>query len=303
MRNALSGEQYSLTAGPYTAVVTEQGAGLRELAHGGEALVLAYGPQEPAPAAFGQLLIPWPNRVDHGRYEWDGVPYQLDVNEPAYDCAIHGLARWLPWRVVERENHRVRLACRLLGTPGYPFRLALEAEYSLDAGQGLTVSVRSRNEGETAAPYAHGAHPYLTTGEPIDGCTVTAPGRRHLPVNDRMIPYGSPEPVEGTPFDLREGRRLGDLKIDRAFTDLDRDEAGRAWVHLAGSARTTSFWADATHPWLELYTADEVPERLRRQGFGVEPMTSPPNALASGIDLHTLEPGASLAGSWGIRLG
>ncbi|MFI6317792.1 aldose 1-epimerase family protein [Nonomuraea sp. NPDC050556] len=301
MGNALSGEQYSITAGAYAAVVTEQGAGLRELTRRGEALILTYGVEEPAPAAFGQLLIPWPNRIDRGRYTWEGRPYQLDVNEPRYDCAIHGLVRWLSWGLVERQADRVRLACRLLGTPGYPFRLALEAEYALHAEDGLTIRVTARNEGEAPAPYAHGAHPYLTAGEPIDSCTVQAPGRRHLPVDDRMIPRGPAEPVDGTPYDLRQGRVLGGLRIDRAFTDLDRDEDGRGWVHLTGAARTTSFWLDGAHPWLELYTADNVPSAQRRHGLGVEPMTSPPNAFGSGTDVITLKQGEDFTGSWGIK--
>ncbi|WP_344659444.1 hypothetical protein [Catenulispora subtropica] len=67
MSDFVTGEQYEITAGPYSAVITEAGAGLRELTHEGGHLILAHGPDEPAPAAFGQLLIPGPNRVDRGR--------------------------------------------------------------------------------------------------------------------------------------------------------------------------------------------------------------------------------------------
>ncbi|MEW2128592.1 hypothetical protein AB0891_33370 [Streptomyces sp. NPDC007259] len=58
MSENTTGEQYQLTAGDYAATVTETGAGLRELIHRGEPLLLSYGPDDPAPAAFGQLLIP-----------------------------------------------------------------------------------------------------------------------------------------------------------------------------------------------------------------------------------------------------
>ncbi|MGI5164627.1 aldose 1-epimerase family protein [Spirillospora sp. CA-253888] len=301
MQTALSGEQYALSAGDYAAVVTECGAGLRSLTCAGRPLVLSYAADEVAPAAFGQLLVPWPNRIDRGRYTWQGAEYRLDINEPEYDCAIHGLARWLPWHPVERSPEAVGLACRLPGTPGYPFVLALRADYALDADDGLTVRLTARNEGDLTAPYAHGAHPYLTTGDPIDVCTVQLPGARHLPVDDRMIPRGPAEPVADTPFDLRSPRVLGDLRIDRAFTDLDRDLDGRAWVHLDGPSRTTSFWLDEAHPWLEVYTADAVPEDRRRRGLGVEPMTAPPNAFATGADVTALAPGDTRTGSWGIK--
>ncbi|MFI0445098.1 aldose 1-epimerase family protein [Actinomadura sp. 6N118] len=300
MSEPITGAQYEISAGPYRAVVTEAGAALRTLTHHGNPLILTHGADEAAPAAFGQLLIPWPNRVDRGRYSYDGEEHQLDVSEPAFGGAIHGLVRWSPWRLSERRPDGVTLTHRLLGSAGYPFRLDLEAGYSLDPDRGLTVRITAANAGSRTAPYGHGAHPYLTVGEPIDACTLTVPADHYLPVNDRMIPDGPPREVAGTSYDLRDGRVLGDLTIDNAFTGLARDTDGLAWVHLAGSRHTTSFWMDDAHPWLEVFTADTIPAGTRRQGIGVEPMTCPPNAFVSGIDLIDLKPGARHTGSWGI---
>lgn len=299
MSESITGEQYALSAGPYQAVVTESGASLRELTHRGRALVLSHGADEPAPAAFGQLLIPWPNRVDRGRYEYGGAAHQLDVSEPGRDCAIHGLVRWASWRAAEHEPGRVRLTHRLLATAGYPFRLDLEAEYSLDAADGLHVRITARNTGTATAPYGHGAHPYLTAGEPIDSCTVTLGADRYLPVDERMIPSGPSADVTGTKYDLRAGPLLSDRRIDNAFTDLNRDGDGRVWVILSGGARTVRLWADEAHPWMEIYTADNAPNP--RDGLGVEPMTCPPNAFVTGEGVLNLEPGAEFTGAWGIQ--
>ncbi|MEU5881789.1 aldose 1-epimerase family protein [Spirillospora sp. NPDC047279] len=301
MSEPTTGAQYEITAGPYRAVVTEGGAGLRELACGPDALILTHDADEPAPAAFGQLLIPWPNRVDRGRYAYGGTEHRLDISEPGLDCAIHGLVRWSPWVLAEHSADRVRLTHRLLASGGYPFALALEADYSLHPDDGLTVRVTARNVGSRTAPYGHGAHPYIRVDEPIDECTVTVPGGRYLAVDERMLPDGPPRDVDGTPYDLRGGRRLGDQRIDNAYTDLTRDEGGLAWVHLTGASRTTSFWLDGAHPWLEIFTADTIPAETRRQGLGVEPMTCPPNAFASGVDVVDLKPGETHTGSWGIR--
>jgi aldose 1-epimerase len=299
----LTGAQYEIVAGPYRAVVTEQGAGLRELTHQGLPLILPHGADEPVPAALGQLLIPWPNRVDRGGYAFEGHIHQLDLSEPENDCAIHGLVRFSPWTAVEHQSGRVRLAYRLLGAPGYPYRLDLTADYALDAEEGLTVRLSALNVGSRTAPYGHGAHPYITVDEPIDDCVVTVTADRWLPVNDRMIPNGPPQDVAGTPYDLREGRKLEALSLDNAFTGLRRDAAGRAWIRLNGGGRTTSLWADEAHPWLEVYTADQVPGDRRRRGLGAEPMTCPPNAFGSGFDMIRLEPGAQAGGSWGIIAG
>jgi aldose 1-epimerase len=118
----------------------------------------------------------------------------------------------------------------------------------------------------------------------------------------RQLPTGT-ERVDGTAFDFRAARRLGDQPIDFAFRDLARDDAGRAWVHLAGiDGHTASLWVDDTYPFIEIYTADTLAPARRRRGLGTEPMTCAPNGLQTGDDVIRLEPGASVTTAWGATL-
>ena len=65
-----------------------------------------------------------------------------------------------------------------------------------------------------------------------------------------------------------------------------------------------ALWADEAHPWLEVYTLDEVPATCAVRGLGAEPMTCPPNAFVTGTDLSTLKPGGDDSrASWGITAG
>jgi aldose 1-epimerase len=296
----LSGHQYEIAAGPYHATITERGGGLRTLSCDGIPLILSYQADEIAPAAFGQLLAPWPNRIDHGRYTHHGAVHELDINERELDTAIHGLVRWDTWTAGAHERHRVVLGHRLLGRPGYPFRLDLTVEYVLDVRAGLTVRLAAANAGSGPAPYAHGAHPYLTLGRPIDECEVMLPGTSYLPVDGRGIPAGPPEDVAGTPYDFGERRSLGGTRLNNAYTALRRDAAGMAWARLSAGDLTVALWADATHPWLQVYSGDDIPGDGRRMGLAVEPMTCPPNAFATGQDVIDLAPGHTATGSWGI---
>ena len=299
----LSGDQYEISAGPYTAVVTEQGASLRALAHDDRPLILSHDADEPPPAAAGQLLAPWPNRIDHGRYSFDGEIHLLPINEGELDNAIHGLVRFAPWRVSSREPHRVVLTHRLLGYSGYPFRLDLTVEYSLTADGGLTVRQSARNTGSRVAPYGHGAHPYLTVGRPLDECELLVTAGRYLETDRRAIPVGGPADVAGTPYDFREPRRLGDTAINNPYTGLVRDGDGRAWVRLSDRSHAVALWAGEGHPWLEIYTRDEVPGPTHRGALGAEPMTCPPNSFVTGVDLIALKPGEETSGRWGITAG
>ena len=70
---APSGEQIEITAGDQQAVVVEVGGGLRSYSAGGRDLVDGYGADEMSSSGRGQVLIPWPNRLQDGSYEFDGT--------------------------------------------------------------------------------------------------------------------------------------------------------------------------------------------------------------------------------------
>jgi aldose 1-epimerase len=296
----LSGNQYEISAGPYEAIVTEQGGTLRTLVHDGRPLILSHEADEPVPAAAGQLLAPWPNRIDHGRYSFGGESHSLPINEGDLDNAIHGLVRFESWAAAEHEPHRVRLTHRLLGHSGYPFRLDLTVEYTLDAAGGLTVRQSAHNAGSRVAPYGHGAHPYLTLGRPLDECELLVTAGRYLEIDERAVPERETREVTGTPYDFRTPRRIGDTAINNPYTALDHDDDGRAWVRLRDGERSVALWAGEGHPWLEIYTRDEVTDETRRTGLGAEPMTCPPNSFVTGTDLIALKPGEDTTGLWGI---
>jgi aldose 1-epimerase len=282
--------------------VVEVGGGLRELFDGDRPLLDGYAEAEVCGGARGQLLIPWPNRVDGGRYSFADQPRQLALTEPDRACAIHGFTRWSSWHPEAEGPERVLLTHRLHPHPGWPHALALSVEYTLHAEDGLTVRLTAVNVGGSELPYGCGAHPYLTVGAPsLDACTLELKAATRLLTDARGIPTG-PEAVEGTPYDFRTPRSLNGVQLDHAFTDLTRDAEGRAWVTLRGpDGAAVSLWVDEGHPWIEIFTGDHLKDPTRRRkGLGVEPMSCPPNAFASGKDVRVLAPGASATHTWGI---
>ncbi len=294
-----SGEQIEIELGDQRVVVTEVGAGLRVYSVGGRNVVNGYSDDEMATAGRGQVLIPWPNRLQDGQYEFEGRQHQLPLTEPERSNAIHGLVRWSVWSVAEREPDRVVMELRLHPQPGYPFTLDLGIEYAL-SDQGLSVRTTATNVGPDRCPYACGAHPYLSVGtETVDATVLRAPARTVLQADGRGIPTGA-TPVAGTEYDFREPRAVADTKLDHGFTDLERDEDGLARVVLtnADGGAALTLWVDETYPYLMLFTGD-LPD-VERAALAVEPMTCPPNAFRSGESLIVLEPGGSVTSTWGI---
>lgn len=303
MTGCPSGEQFEIVFGDQQAAIVEVGGGVREYDVGGRPVLDPYPVDAMCDGAHGAPLIPWPNRLGDGRYRFDGVDHRVGLTEPEKANAIHGFLRWRSWHAVERDAARVVMATTLHPLTGYPFALDVRIAYEL-GDDGLTVTTTAINNGAEACPYGAGHHPYLSPGTGlINRCTVELDARTRVTTDrERQLPTGT-EDVAGTRFDFSGGKRLGDAEIDDAFTDLARDESGRAWVRMtAPDGSCAALWVDEHYPYLELYTGDTLAPDRRRLGLGAEPMTCPPNALQSGEQAIRLEPGESATTRWGCQL-
>ncbi len=299
-----SGEQFQIAHGDQHATIVEVGGGVREYVSGGRDVLHPYPLEAMCDGAHGAPLIPWPNRLADGRYSFDGTDYQLALTEPAKRNAIHGLLRWRSWRALEHSDQRVVMGIRLHPMTGWAFTLDVSIAYTL-ADDGLTVETRATNVGDVVCPWGSGQHPYLApgAGAKVDDCTLElAAGFRILTDAERQLPIGR-EPVEGTDYDFHSARPIDSLEIDHAFSDLERDADGRAWLRMGcPDGCTLELWSDQTYPLMQVYTADTLAPARRRTGLGAEPMSCPPNALASGELIVRLEPGDSQVARWGVLL-
>lgn len=299
---APTGEQWTIGHGSFEATVVEVGGGLRALTRDGVDLVAGYGAEEPCGSSRGQQLMPWPNRIRDGRYTWDGVEHQLPITEVPRGNASHGLVRWALWELVEHEASSVTVGYRLHPQSGWDHHLDLRTTYVLD-DSGLVVTTAARNVGTAAAPFGYGAHPYLTIGDsPLSQVQLTVPADQWVEVDDRLLPVAVRE-IEGTEWDLREGRALGGTQLDTAYTGLRRDDDGMWRVQVVSEpAGAVVLWADDAFPWLQVFTGIADGSR-GAAGIAVEPMSCPAEAFNSGTSLIRLEPGDEWTGTWGISPG
>lgn len=294
----LSGEQYSISAGPYRATVVEVGAGLRQLTCRGVDVTVPYSEDVLTPKCAGQVLVPWPNRLRGGRYTFLGQKLQLALTEPDEGNAIHGLARWARWVPTVRQRSRITLTQDIVPQNGYPFEVRVEITYALHAELGLSVSMSAHNHGRGPAPFGAGFHPYLSThGAALDATTVRVPARQRLLVDDASVPVGM-QSVAGTPYDLRRGRRLKALRMDAGFTGL-HVERGRGSAEVRSRSGGARVWFDETFRYLQVFTWEDLAGA--GPGVAVEPMTCAPDAFNSTSGLIVLDPGGTWTGSFGIQ--
>jgi aldose 1-epimerase len=292
--------EHNISFGPYTAIVTQRSGALRELRHDGRDLVITFGPEGEIPDYRGTICAPWPNRLADGAYAYGGVKYQAEINEPERGTALHGLVIGKTWEVQHQGPSSISLGTTVSSGPEYPGDLDVAVSYELKE-DGLHSTVRAHNSGQQTAPYGVCPHPYLVAGPaPLDEWTLQMPAATFLDVTpDRLLPVQTAA-VEGHDFDFREERRLGSVEIDHAFTDIETTSRSASVRVFDPSGSGVELEWDDQWPWLQIHTADK-PTGPTRLGLAVEPMTCPPDAFNSGVDLVELAPGATHEATWIIR--
>ncbi|MEJ3657379.1 aldose 1-epimerase family protein [Actinomycetes bacterium KLBMP 9759] len=291
-----TGEQFEIVSGDVRAVVTEVGAGLRALEVAGAPYVESFPVDARPPRGAGAVLVPWPNRVAKGRWSWNGREQQLALSEPTAGNAIHGLLRHTLYQAGERSADAVTLHAVVAPQPGWPVPLDTSIRFAVGAG-GLTVTHTVRNVGTEPVPFGVGAHPYIRAGgSATDDSVLTLAATTLLPL-DGGLPTGPARPIDADP-DL-SGELRGTV-LDHAFGGCVPTDGDSLVRHrLTGPEGGVELWAEPVFGWVQVFTPDDHPGRGR--AVAVEPMTCPPDALNSGIDLLTVAPGETWSGSWGIR--
>ena len=283
---------FTLTSDGVVARISDLGATLVALAtpdrtgrDGGIVLGLddaaGYASREPGANPFlGATVGRVANRTAGAVFELDGATHVLDANEPPnhlHGGRIGSFERE-PWDVVDATGDR--LALRLVspgGTGGYPGTVTATAEFVVAAGE-LAIAYRATTD--RATPVNMTQHAYLNlAGE--DGATVldhelTVAADRWTPVDAGLIPTGATPSVVATPYDLRAGRRLGDV-----VADLADDPAGgmdhNLWLEgPAGELREVATlrdpgsgrWLrlDSDQPCLQVYTGNRLGRTVGRDG-------------------------------------
>jgi aldose 1-epimerase len=304
---APTGEQYEIVrttaAGTARAVITELAAGIREFQIGGVDLVEPFPVTSSPQSASGIVLSPWPNRVRDGKWTWtaaDGTEQtlQLPLTEPALGNASHGLLRFTAYQLADKGADFVELAATIFPQNGYPFLVDTTVRYEL-TDDGLAVTHSFANGGESDAPVAVGAHPYFRLGE-VDTreLQLTVHASSHFELDEKLIPVAQ-KPVDGTEFDLRAPRRVGDLDLNEGYADAG---PGDLAVLTAPDGSSVTLWGNDAFRFLQVYTHRSfatLPEGA--VALALEPMTAPTDAFNSGLGLKRLAPHETWSATWGIR--
>ncbi len=237
-----------------------------------------------------------------------GREYRLPVNEPARGHSIHGFACEQAFRVTRRGPYYVACILDSSEHPNlksiWPWAFRFELEY--EVGNGLRLTAKIVNSGDTVMPFGFGAHPYfhapLNPAARRDALMLQLDADARWPLDSRLIPTGAAIPLADK-FDLRAPRLLAAETYDDAFRMAPSSDARapRARMIDPSLKLAVEVRADAAFGDFVVYAPAGNPV------VALEPYTCGPDAFnlsARGIDagMRELAPGQSFEAGFEIRL-
>ena len=166
---------------------------------------------------FGAIVGRYANRIAYGRFSIDGVTYQLALNDGDRPNALHGGVKGFYTRVFKAIPMKTPRGPSLVlkhfshdGEEGYPGNLDLTVIYTLTNENELKIEYRATTDKPTVVNLTHHSYFNLSGEGTILDHDLMINADRYTPVDENLIPTGEIAPVEGTPYDLRSFRKLGD---------------------------------------------------------------------------------------------
>ena len=292
-------ESISISGFGYKADVSLRGGGLQGLWLHGHPITTSYVDFDSRIGAEGDILAPFPGRINHGCYQFDGKDYSLPLNERSGVHAIHGFVRSLRWDVVTQSNTEVVVGVQTDPVVGYPFALRLQLKYTITE-TGLEVTANVENLSQECAPFAIGFHSYFVAGDDfVDTCSLAVPFDRVLEFEE-LIPTGTILDVAAAGVDFRRSRLIGLQVIDNCFVS---PLGTKPVVCLTGKDLKVEVWMDVdAYPNCVLFTGDTLVDGRKRRALAIEPMS----CASDGFNhpewgLTRLSTGDVWGGTWGVR--
>ncbi|MCF7948319.1 MAG: aldose 1-epimerase [Spirochaetia bacterium] len=243
----------------------------------------------------GRILFPFDDRVHGGRYRFAGETYQLPINDPDGQDALHGFlyAQKLELALSEatQEYATAVLEGEVDAKPGYPFCLHIRLQYTLSS-KGFLLDVQIKNSGTVAAPYSIGWHPYFRlTEENVNPLKLLIPADRFLETDEKLVPSGRFLPVAGSRLDFRASSAIGSRELDHGYLN----PAG----YMECSGENTKIRIEQS----QLFAYSQVFVPPARSSVALEPISAATDAFNKpDLGLRVLQPGERDHGRILVRL-
>lgn len=173
----------------------------------------------------GCIIGRYGNRIAKGNFELDGTSYQLPINNN--ENHLHGGPEGFHnqvWEVVSVDDNSILMTYLSKdGEMGYPGNLSVEVTYAINDKNELLIAYKATTD--KATPINLTNHAFFNLAGQAKGSIndhlLMLNADHFTPVDEGLIPLGEIRSVEGSPFDFRRAKTIGqDLNQQATDTQL-----------------------------------------------------------------------------------
>jgi len=232
---------------------------------------------------FGATIGRYANRIAHAEFSLDGKTHHLPANngENTLHGGTAGFNRGLWHRVGPTSGNSIQLKyVSADGDQGFPGQLTVRVTYTLTDADELKISYEARTTAPTIVNLTN--HSYFNLAGAGMGDVsqerITIQASAYTPVDAANIPTGDIESVQGTDFDFRAAKSLGEHLQSASDPSVVKSQVYDINLVLDGGARLRkvalvqdpgsglSMEVSTTEPGMQLYTPNFTRGRLIGKG-------------------------------------
>ena len=213
---------------------------------------------------FGSIVGRVINRINKGKFELNGINYQLDINRSPNHLhgGITGFGKTIwNFETDEKENSITFSVKSKDGDGGYPGNVNVRAKYKL-AGKKLTIEISGTVDRET--PLNMGQHNYFNlcsqSEENYNICNhlLYLNASSFTETDQNLIPTGKILSTEGTKMHFYKKKKIGNISLDDNFILNTGNTIDNLAAELINPYNDLSLklWTD--QPGIQVYNASNL---------------------------------------------
>lgn len=243
------------------------------------------------------LLLPFPNRIAGGCYTFEGKKYQLTLNEPQRNNAIHGFLHNAIFEHCSTNISDTSVSLTMKynyngENRGFPFSFKVIITHTLKANGRFRCHTKVINNGNSNMPIGVGWHPNIYAGNntTINTMQLQLPSPLIELEADplTLLPTGHTKPNTN----WEQPKYLAETMLDTCF-QLPANTENRTHLYYDPTL-SIEILTGASYRFLQVYT------QPNRKAIAIEPMSCAPNAFNNGLGIAILTPKQTWEGYWEI---
>jgi aldose 1-epimerase len=168
-------------------------------------------------------MVPYANRIGHGRFDWNGQSVELELNIPSEAHALHGTGWTAAWNIQSISADSIVLHHSQKADRNWPWHFDAEQHIQLTE-YGLSIDMVATNLSDQMVPLGFGHHPYFDR----KGAKLSFGAATVWLTGDEGLPTFAEAPTGM--FDFAGGQSVHGRVLDNGYAGWDGN-ANIRWDH------------------------------------------------------------------------